>query len=890
MMIQNTSIFRYLFIMAVIFSACSGLPDKPWVASVPHDATGVITYDENTTINGVLETSYISFLDDISPAAIPIIESIADSSGGQISVEAMVLYPSMSTDWYPVWITSSAGENFLEKIAGSFYQPFFVNNYQFNGLTIHKLSIRNRVLFATELNNTVLFSESSYAIEQHIRAYTDEIPSLSLSSDAVQPETLYLNGEGMDNWISQLSAIKLRPLTLRSFEGLGVGAFDLTRIEDQEDSRDLILEGSQPVGKEQSSLVKAISGEPNEITLDRYISGDAAAFTILHHIPTIEPADYKLVSPMDSALAEDPELFDRFAEKLQSEFAFVSFPSSSFSGLGEYLFIRKVNEPRSLYPVLDQLDDQGIIKRVNDSYYINSTMFSHLIGTPLSTFQSFYLTMTGDAMVISPRLGLSERIRADRSRRRVIYYNSTYADMRKQFEEEVSMLFYAENEPLQSFLRDKLHPDNTLNTFINQFELSMGTGIASNTDSTINWSIKTFKTEKSTLPYEEQWISPLDGGDITAEPVLADIGGSAENEVIVATDRGTVYGIAGDGTVLFQASTEGDTPIGNPIVYDWYGNNQLAVIIGAGDKIYGWNTNGDMLPQFPFQLEEDLAAPIRVADVTRDGIAEVLATTTDRNVHVLDGRGMNLEGYPVKTNAVVNQPLNLYRFNDEWTIQASAGNGIFMWDQKGRLLNGFPLFLSSSVSTPTNFDDDVMLFGANDGHVYSVGPKRIFTDSLNVLRETPMDTLTDQVHVGAVYVSNSPISGQPVTENIRIAADSASTYTGTGIITQSANGLVSILSDNGRVLMQKNMGQPSAENHHPLIGDLYNDGKPELLSVAGFGRLYAWEILRGTRMYNIPTSSVSYPIITDLTGGSNKELIAQTRSGLRCWTIYKMDD
>jgi len=32
---------------------------------------------------------------------------------------------------------------------------------------------------------------------------------------------------------------------------------------------------------------------------------------------------------------------------------------------------------------------------------------------------------------------------------------------------------------------------------------------------------------------------------------------------------------------------------------------------------------------------------------------------------------------------------------------------------------------------------------------------------------------------------------------------------------------------------------------------------------------------------------MSYPLIVDLNGNGQLELIAQTREGLRCWTIFK---
>jgi hypothetical protein len=61
----------------------------------------------------------------------------------------------------------------------------------------------------------------------------------------------------------------------------------------------------------------------------------------------------------------------------------------------------------------------------------------------------------------------------------------------------------------------------------------------------------------------------------------------------------------------------------------------------------------------------------------------------------------------------------------------------------------------------------------------------------------------------------------------------------------------------------------------------------DLISLADFGRIYAWEILTDQRLYDLPTTGMSYPLITDLYGDGNNEIIAQTREGIRCWTILR---
>lgn len=889
-MVQNTYVLRLIFLFSALFFSCNQIPEKPWTEAIPHNTAGVITFSEGTTVGTVLDKSYTSFLDDITPSAIPIIESVINAGNGPLQVRALGIYPSLSTDWYPVWYISLPPEE-LSSIAQNFTQPFFENSYGFEGVEIHKLTIRDRILFAAQLGEFAMISESSFAVEQGIRSYLGQEKPMDLPETGLVENKLYLNGDGMDDFAAQLGAIKLRPLVEDSFMGLGVGPLNFERIEDEENEKDLLISGWQNVDKDSSSaLVRALSGTPAEVTLDRYISSDAAAFSVMHALPATKPSADEVTSRMDSLLAADEAIYNEIYNILLPEFAFVAYPSSSFAGFGEYLFIRKIEDSRAFYRIMERLADEGFVSELNDTYYVNSPLFSDMLGGGISDFSSFYLATTGDAVVISPRLGLSQRIRADRSRRRVIYYNNTYSGMKSGFAENVSTLFFAESEPFRAFLSNKIYDESEISTITNQFELVMGTSVYNADEGRIQWDISTYKTEKSTLPYEEQWISPLDGGEITGVPVLADIGGSRDDEVLVATTRGSVYGIAGDGTVLFQTEMEvGDVPVGSPVAFDWYGNNQTAILVGASNKIYAWNTNGDLLPQFPFNLDEPLTASITIADVTRNGISEIIAVTNDRNVHVLNGRGENIEGFPVMTNAISEHQPRFLQVNGNWAVQAVAENGLFMWDSKGRLMDGFPLFLAASVSSELVRYEDALFMGANDGHLYSISKNRVFADSLNVLAETPLDTLTSDLKVGALYVSNSPVSGLVVQERIRTELDSVTVYNSDAFIAQTASGNVVGISKQGRLLFEKSMGQPSAENHKPFVADLHQDGSPEVLSVAGFGRLYAWEIYDGDRFFQIPTSSVQYPIITDLEGDGNPELIAQTRSGLRCWTIYKTD-
>ena len=81
------------------------------------------------------------------------------------------------------------------------------------------------------------------------------------------------------------------------------------------------------------------------------------------------------------------------------------------------------------------------------------------------------------------------------------------------------------------------------------------------------------------------------------------------------------------------------------------------------------------------------------------------------------------------------------------------------------------------------------------------------------------------------------------------------------------------------------MGQPSSTNFAPVIQDINTDQRNDLIALSDFGRLYAWDILSGERHNDLPTSAMSYPVISDFLGNGRQEIIARTREGLQCWTI-----
>lgn len=868
----------FLLVLGLIAS-CSKLPNHDWPAAVPAKTPFIIVPAEQTYLNTIFDSPFIPFLDDITASATSLVSQVDSGATAPITVEAILLYPGTNSRLQSVWATK-APNNILDNLKSRYYQNFAQNQYQFQEVTIHSFEIRDRILYAAQLNDLLLLSESSLGIEDAVRSYLGLQDPADLAEADLKPGTLIMNTPSLDKWAEQLAQVIYRPSIINAFAGTRPAVLQVTPNGDEENET-LNFAGTIPLeDNPRSELVASVSEENLPVQLDRYISSNAAAFGIFRLSPRMAPPpSVENATRLDSALIKDKVLYAKLAKTLQKEFALVTYAESGFLSTGEHLFIRTLDDRSTLQTELNTLVRKGLIERVNRSYFVSSEVLARMIGSELTTFRDFYLSLTGNTVVISKRRGLAEIVASDRSRRRVIYYEPDYMDIRKNFPEDVSGLFVLNTE-FDKFIRPLLATNNYTNALTSNFDYLTITTRLDESESNLDFSLTTYTSDETNVPYQEQWLFPTGGAELSGQPVLADIGGSSRDEVIFATNSGSIYALATDGTVVLQVDTDNDKPIGSPVVYDWYSTGQKVILQAAGNKVYGWDDSGSPLPRFPFELDELITSPLTVSDVDRNGLPEAIVATADRNLHALDGRGNNLKGWPLTTNAqVTSTPLVDY-FQGNLSVIAFSANAVHAWTPGGSPKADFPKFVNATLNGSPVIHNNTILGGAADGNLYSVGNNITFSDSLNVYSNT-----SDSSDIGAVYVSNSALLGTPSIHNLSIRSDEHN-HNGPAILTMSSNGSVFLLDEQGRLLLTQNMGQPSAPEFSPLYTDLDNDGGNDIVALANFGRLYAWNTGTSERLYSIPTSGVSNVIISDIDNNGYKELIAQTREGVRCWTIY----
>jgi hypothetical protein len=165
---------------------------------------------------------------------------------------------------------------------------------------------------------------------------------------------------------------------------------------------------------------------------------------------------------------------------------------------------------------------------------------------------------------------------------------------------------------------------------------------------------------------------------IWSSPAIGDITGDGKLEIVIGTDShyeapfGTIDGgrlmvvraVDGSNVPGFPISVD-ETLWSSPVLVDLTGNGRLDIIIGTGNcwtvpacavppgnthpvtkALYGWDHTGKPLPGWPIRLSEYTMASPAVADLTGNGVPEVVINSADGYVHVFRANGTYMPGWP----------------------------------------------------------------------------------------------------------------------------------------------------------------------------------------------------------------------------------------------------
>ena len=202
------------------------------------------------------------------------------------------------------------------------------------------------------------------------------------------------------------------------------------------------------------------------------------------------------------------------------------------------------------------------------------------------------------------------------------------------------------------------------------------------------------------------------GGFVTASPILVDLdlSNDGEAEVIVPTDKGTVFAVHSDGTPVdgwpVDIGARPQTTAAGLLELDYkyepatLKNSALTKVVVGDSKgrVHLLNGDGKEVPGFPVGVGTDYVRGVALGDVDGDRVREIVAVTGEGRLTVLkDGRP--LPGFPVAAGNSPTAPA-LGQLQDGKVgedIVCAGDKKLSAWNSAGRLLLGFPVELDSEA-------------------------------------------------------------------------------------------------------------------------------------------------------------------------------------------------
>jgi hypothetical protein len=307
-------------------------------------------------------------------------------------------------------------------------------------------------------------------------------------------------------------------------------------------------------------------------------------------------------------------------------------------------------------------------------------------------------------------------------------------------------------------------------------------------------------------------------GEIVSGPAVGDIDHNGTNEVVAVTKDGRFYAWSAAGVLVTGFPVvKGGAFYSGPLLADIDGNGDLEIIAGSFTdmRVYALDHTGADHPGWPTgAIHRWQGSPV-TGNFDGDIAAEIVYAGFDSSVHVWNGDGTNVAGFPVHLNGPVWCTAAVGDIDNDGQIEIAvvAYNGnLFLINHDGSVAQGFPVNFGTSLrSSPAladlNNDGDLeIVFGTGAGTVRAID-------------------YTGAEMAGFPQTLGGAFYGGPVIGDITGDAQP-------DIIIGSTNGITYGLDRNGVALPHFPMpalGDSRPISATPAIGYLDNDGDMEIV-------------------------------------------------------------
>jgi hypothetical protein len=307
-------------------------------------------------------------------------------------------------------------------------------------------------------------------------------------------------------------------------------------------------------------------------------------------------------------------------------------------------------------------------------------------------------------------------------------------------------------------------------------------------------------------------------GEIVSGPAVGDIDHNGVNEVVAVTKTGSFYAWRADGTPLsgFPVA-KGGAFYSGPLLVDLDGDGDLEIVAGSFTdyRVYALDYTGADFAGWPTAAIYRWMGSPSSGNFDSDIGSEVVYAGYDSSVHVWNGDGTEINGFPVHIGGPVWCSASVGDIDNDSYLEIAVVtyNGyLYLINHDGSIASGFPVSYGTSLrSSPAlvdlNGDNYLeMVFGSGNGILHAVDH-------------------TGAEVTGFPQTLGGAFFGTPVIGDITGDAQS-------DIILGSSNGYTYGVDRNGASIQYFPM--PPAGSSRPIsasaaIGHLDNDGDMEIV-------------------------------------------------------------
>jgi subtilisin family serine protease len=352
---------------------------------------------------------------------------------------------------------------------------------------------------------------------------------------------------------------------------------------------------------------------------------------------------------------------------------------------------------------------------------------------------------------------------------------------------------------------------------------------------------------------------------MVTSPSLGDLDQDGDLEVFALSSLGDAFLREADGSPLpgWPVSFDSTAEQSSPLIEDLDGDGDPELVFVRERQVHVLDGSGRSLSGWPREIPSWVLGSPSAGDLNGDGRLEIVAMADDATLHVFDSAGQSLPGWPRKLGTSSSTGATLVDLDGKPGLEIVAGtvDGTLMaLRADGTPPPGaWPVRIGYlGPSSPAVADLD------GDGEVDIVAASvtgRLF-------RVDRRGRVTDLGQLPGIYAFSSPVLADLNGDGrLEIAI-------GSGQFDKS--GFFSVVDATGHMLPGWPVATAAAVAASPALADLDGDRRPELIVADLSGRLHAWRAdgrALGGFPYDLGGGALGAPVVADLDRDGTLEIV-----------------